>query len=78
MFAELTGHSSPADALARLASYDKRDYISFCLGSLALCILLGAGRGPATNHQINQTMMPTAIPKIAPARTSLGKCPREK
>ena len=36
-------HDSPADALAKLASYDKTwiTYL-FCLGSLALCILLGA------------------------------------
>ena len=36
------------------------------------------GQASAANHQISQTMMPTATPKIAPAMTSLGKCPREK
>ncbi len=45
---QLDRPSSPADALAKLASCDKAwiTYL-FCLGSLALCILLGAGQATA-------------------------------
>ncbi len=45
--------SSPADALAKLASYDKAwiTYL-FCLGSLALCILLGAGQARSMIHHV--------------------------
>ena len=40
-----TGHSNPADALARPANHDKSmTYPPFCLGSTTLCILLGAGQ----------------------------------
>ena len=54
-----SSQSSSAEALAKLVM-TKRDYVSFCLGSLALCILLGAGQArsnPDTYSPISAGMI---------------------
>ena len=55
--------SSPADALAKLASYDKAwiTYL-FCLGSLALCILLGAGQALQRKKALSRKIAPENNP----------------